>query len=86
MARTRTKRNKIVSLHGAALPIPVVDGEVLDNANEILDLAKSGHAAGLIWGTVSPEGQIFTGFAGKASHNSMIAAATILFRRVTDTA
>jgi hypothetical protein len=84
--RTRPRKNRVVSLFGGALPIPATDSEVVDAAGEIMELARSGQAAGLIWGTVSPEGHISAGWAGKASSNSMTAAATILFRRITDLA
>lgn len=76
------RRSKVVSLFGGAIPIRQRDNEIVSKAKEILAHAESGRLAGLLYGMVTPEGHIATGWVGKASSHSMLAAAGMLEHRV----
>lgn len=73
----------MVSLRGAAIPLPQVNRDVVATLESLLTDAKDGHIAGIAYATVSPEGHLVTAWIGNAETHSMIAGAAILQRRVT---
>lgn len=79
--RTR-KTNSVVSLRGAAIPVPQVNGAVVAKLDELRDRALAGHAVGLAFAIVSPQGHISTGWDGNADAHLMIAAVTVLQNRI----
>lgn len=85
--RKRLRRSaapRVVSIRGAALPIPAVNAEVVETLRRLLHEAESGNIAGFVYGAVSPVGHIDTGWSGNADAHGMTAAVAILFHRVLD--
>jgi hypothetical protein len=72
------RQRKVVSLRGAALPIPQVDREVVDALVDLLAEAMDGHIAGLAFAVVTPQGHTRSGTAGNAESHSMVAITSAL--------
>ena len=85
MTARRGKTN-VLSLRGAALPIPQVNREVVETLESLLVQARDGRVAGIAYATVEPEGHITTGWSGDADKCGMIAGAALLAYRVTKSA
>lgn len=80
MAKRRA--NRVVSLRGAAIPIPSVNEEVVATAEGLLKRAKDGFVSGFVGAIVSPEGHIEIARAGNADRHQMVAAVAMLRWRV----
>lgn len=76
------RQKKVVSLRGAAIPLPQRNPEVVGALEELLAEAKDGNIAGLIVGKISPQGHILHAWFGNADRHAMIAAAASLQYRI----
>ena len=81
-SRGMARIKKVVSLRGAALPVPQANKDVINQLNTLLAAAKSGHISGLGYFTVSPEGHTGTGWEGNAEKFCMIAGSAMLAHRI----
>ena len=81
--RVRRKKNNVASLFGAAIPVPHINADVVDDLESLLKNARDGRIAGIAYVIVSPEGHLNTAWTGNAESHSMIAGAAILAYRIT---
>lgn len=64
---------------------PGPDAQLVARLEQLLDAAKAGRIHGLIYGTIRPNGEIGTGWAGeKVSQHYYVTAATALQWRVVE--
>ena len=77
------RKINVVSLRGAAIPLPQANRAVVDELESLLARAKSGNVVGFCYVTVAPEGHVGTGWAGNAEMHAMVAGAAMLAHRVT---
>jgi hypothetical protein len=77
------KKTNIVSLRGAAIPVPHINQAVVETVESLLSDAKGGRIVGFAYARVAPEGHVTTGWAGNADGHSMIAGVALLAHRVT---
>ena len=72
---------EIISPFGvSASPLP--DAELIERLETLLDAARSGRVTGMIYGTVRPNGEIGTGWAGEgiSAHYFLAASAALQWR------
>jgi len=75
-------RRKVVSLRGAAIPIPERQPAVIEELSDFLKEARAGNVAGVGIFVVRPNGHITTSWAGPAEKHSMIAGVNLLHHRM----
>lgn len=85
MPRPRLK-NKVVSLRGAAVPLPQRNQDVIDALRELLKQAEDGHICGLLYGAITPQGHAVTSWEGNAPKHHMVATAAMLAHRINTVA
>ena len=76
------RQRKVVSLRGAAIPLPQVNRDVVKACEMLLAEAKAGNIAGLLWARIAPQGHIKADWCGNADSHGMMAAAGMLSHRV----
>jgi hypothetical protein len=76
------KRRKVVSLRGAAIPIPERCPAAIEELSGFLTEARSGNVAGVGLFVIRPNGHVTTSWAGSADRHSMIAGVSILQHRM----
>ena len=79
----RRPRTNVASLFGAAIPIPQVNADVVEELERLSAAARDGRIAGLAYVKISPEGHFVTAWVGNADAHNMIAGAAILAHRIT---
>lgn len=72
-ARTRRKKSNVLSLRGAAPPVPQIVPSVVEKLEELLARARDGHLVGFAFACLSPQGHGHFGWAGIAERDLMIA-------------
>jgi len=76
------RRRKVVSLRGAAIPIPERRPEVIEELSNFLSEARDGNIVGVGLFVIRPNGHITTSWAGNAEKHSMIAGVSMLHHRM----
>lgn len=76
------RKGKVVSLRGAAIPVPQRNKEVIEDLRALLKEAQDGHICGLVYGVITPEGGVRTSWAGNAPKHHAVAAASMLAHRI----
>lgn len=74
--------SNVASLFGSAPPVPTVDAEVVDAIEGLLKMDHDGLIAGFAYATVEVNGNIGTGWKGKADRHRLIHAADYLHYRM----
>lgn len=77
--RKRAAARKVVSLYGAAPPIPQVIPEVVERLTELLARAKDGQLVGIAWVAVDPQGGTLYSHDGAADADRLIASTARLY-------
>jgi pyruvoyl-dependent arginine decarboxylase (PvlArgDC) len=78
----KVPKTNVVSINGVAPPVALVDDEVVEKLEELLVKAKAGQLIGMVYGMVSPQASVGTGWVGNARSHDMLAAASMLFHRL----
>jgi len=76
------RRRKVVSLRGAAIPIPERHPDVVEELSRFLTEARDGNIVGVGLFVVRPNGHTTTSWVGSADRHTMIAGVSILHHRM----
>ncbi len=76
------RQRKVVSLFGAAVPIPQRQEDVIDKLEWLLRMAKDGAIAGIGYCVVEASGNVKTGWVGNADCHRLCHSADLLHHRM----
>lgn len=80
--KPRTKKTNVLSLHGAAPPVPTVCPSVVEKLEELLERARNGNVVGFAYLAVDPYGMTMFGRCGMAPVESLIAGTARLHHSI----